>query len=48
MAPWSVRATMKALLEDSEVESDPPWGALVLRFPIKTHDVLFPRLFDLA
>ena len=46
VAPRTARATMKTLLDDGVVGSETPRGALMLRFPSKTHDVLFPRLFD--
>lgn len=46
VAPRTARATMKSLLDDGVVGSETPRGALMLRFPSKTHDVLFPRLFD--
>ena len=48
VAPRTARATMKSLLDDGVVGSETPRGALMLRFPSKTHDVLFPRLFDVA
>ena len=48
VAPRTARATMKSLLDDGVVGSETPRGALMLRFPSKTHDVLFPRLFDLT
>jgi Fic family protein len=46
VAPRTARATMKSLTDDGVVGSETPRGALMLRFPSKTHDVLFPRLFD--
>ena len=48
VAPRTARATMKSLLDDGIVGSETPRSALLLRFPSKTHDVLFPRLFDLT
>lgn len=48
VAPRTARATMKSLLDDGVVGSETPRSALLLRFPSKTHDVLFPRLFDVT
>ena len=48
VAPRTARATMKSILDDGVVGSEPPQGALMTRFPSKNHDVLFPRLFDLT
>jgi Fic family protein len=48
VAPRTARATMKSLLDDGIVGSETPRSALLLRFPSKTHDVLFPRLFDVT
>lgn len=48
VAPRTARATMKSLLDDGIIGSETPRSALMLRFPSKTHDVLFPRLFDLT
>lgn len=46
VAPRTARSTMKLLLDDGVLGSETPRGALMLRFPSKTHDILFPRLFD--
>lgn len=46
VAPRTARATMKPLIDDGILGSDTPRGPLLLRFPSKTHDILFPRLFD--
>lgn len=48
VAPRTARITMKQLLDDGVLGSETPRGALMLRFPSKTHDVLFPRLFDIG
>jgi Fic family protein len=48
VAPRTARATMKSLLDDGIIGSETPRSALMLRFPSKTHDVLFPRLFDVT
>lgn len=48
VAPRTARTTMKSVLDDGVVGSDTPRGSLMLRFPSKTHDILFPRLFDVA
>ncbi len=48
VAPRTARATMKSLLDDGIVGSLTPRSALILRFPSKTHDVLFPRLFEMT
>lgn len=46
VAPRTARASMKPLIDDGILGSDTPRGPLLLRFPSKTHDILFPRLFD--
>lgn len=46
VAPRTARMTMKQLLDDGVLGSETPRGALMLCFPSKTHDILFPRLFD--
>ena len=46
VAPRTARATMKSLIDKGVVGSETPRGTLMLRFPSKTHDVLFSRLFD--
>ena len=48
VAPRRARITMKQVLDDGVLGSETPRGALMLRFPSKTHDVLFPRLFDIG
>ena len=48
VAPRMARMTMKQLLDDGVLGSETPRGALMLRFPSKTHDILFPRLFDVG
>ena len=47
VAPSTARYTMKQLLDDGVLGSETPRGTLVLRFPSKTHNVLFPRLFGI-
>lgn len=48
VAPRTARMTMKQLLDDGILGSETPRGAVMLRFPSRTHDILFPRLFDLG
>lgn len=46
VAPRTARATVKPLIDDGILGSDTPRGPLMLRFPSRAHDILFPRLFD--
>jgi Fic family protein len=44
----SARRVFSDVLQDGLLASDTPKGPVSLRFPTKTHDVLFPRLFQQA
>lgn len=46
VAPRTARAVIKELTDDGILGSETPRGALELRFPSKTHEMLFPRLFE--
>ncbi|MCA3436279.1 MAG: hypothetical protein INF48_03045 [Rhodobacter sp.] len=48
VAPRTARATIKARPDEGVVRPETLRGPVMSRFPGKTHDVLFPRLFDLA
>lgn len=41
----SARRVLNAVLDEGLLASDTPKGAVSLRFPVKTQDILFPRLF---
>ncbi|MFO1033173.1 MAG: hypothetical protein U1E15_03480 [Hyphomicrobiales bacterium] len=44
----SARRVLAETIEDGMLASTTPKGALFLRFPVKSQDVLFPRLFPEA
>jgi Fic family protein len=46
VAPRTARVVIKELTDDGILGSDTPRSDLELRFPSKTHEILFPRLFD--
>jgi Fic family protein len=47
VAPRTARVTIKQLVDNGILGSDTPRGPLLLRFPAASHDILFPRLYDL-
>lgn len=46
LAPRTGRVLISDLTTDGILASDTPRGPLSLRFPAKTHETLFPRLFE--
>ncbi|MCA3451934.1 MAG: hypothetical protein LW715_09120 [Rhodobacter sp.] len=48
VAPRTARATIKALADEGVVQPETLRAPVMPRFPGKTHDVLFPRLRDMA
>ena len=46
VAPRTARAVIKELTDNGILGSETPRSALELRFPSRTHEMLFPRLFE--
>jgi Fic family protein len=46
VAPRTARAVIKELTDNGILGSETPRSDLELRFPSRTHEILFPRLFE--